>query len=78
MSDTNPFVGKAVDAEAAGEPVVEVAVTADDVPAGSSKEVLDWVGEDKDRAQKALDAEHAKGDDARKGLTADLEKLVGE
>lgn len=44
-----------------------------EVPSGTAKEVLDWVGDDEDRARKALDAEEAKGEDARKGLTRDLQ-----
>jgi hypothetical protein len=48
----------------------------DGVPEGSAKQVLDWVAGDKDKATQALAAEQAKGDSARKGLLADLSKLV--
>lgn len=46
-----------------------------EVPSGSAKEVLDWVGDDEARAQEALDAEQAK-DHPRKGLTSDLQDLL--
>lgn len=46
------------------------------VPVGTSKEVLDWVGQDKAKAQAALDAEKASGE-PRKGLTRELEELLG-
>ena len=49
----------------------------DGVPEGSAHQILDWVAGDPARAQAALDAEHAKGDAARKVLTADLTKLIG-
>lgn len=46
------------------------------VPEGSEKDVLDWVGDDKDRAAVALKVEqnHAK---PRKGLVDKLQKLAG-
>lgn len=47
------------------------------VPDGSAKDVIDWVGDDRDRARAALDAEQAKGDDARTTLVAKLTKLAG-
>ena len=45
------------------------------VPQGTVPEVLTWVGDDKDRAQKALDAENA-DDKPRKGLVKSLEEIV--
>jgi len=45
------------------------------VPEGSSAHVLEWVGADKDRAQRALDAEEASGR-ARRGLVHDLQKIL--
>lgn len=52
----------------------------DGVPEGNAHQVVDWVNEDGAdriaRAQLALDAENAKGDTARKGLTADLQKIL--
>lgn len=51
------------------------AYTAADVPDGSAKEVEDWVGDDKAKAQAALEKERA--GENRKGLTAHLERVVG-
>lgn len=48
----------------------------DGVPDGNAKEVLDWVGEDRDRAAAALVAE-ATRDKPRSTLVAALEKLAG-
>lgn len=45
------------------------------VPAGNVSEVLEWVGEDKERAQLALDAEKAGHN--RKTLVKQLKELVG-
>lgn len=69
-SDRN---GEPLDADQNG--VVDAAEGDDteEVPNGTAKEVLDWVGDDEDRAQRALDVEEAKGEDARKGLTRDLQ-----
>ena len=47
-----------------------------DVPDGTVKEVLDWVGDDKSRAEAALEAEDEKGDDARVSLVEKLEAIV--
>lgn len=44
------------------------------VPEGSAAEVLAWVGDDKDRAQEALDAEDA--GQQRIGLTRKLKEIV--
>lgn len=83
MSDDklNPFLGRKRDNPGELEPVDpddhgvydETETNADAVPAGSAKEVLEWVGDDKGRAQQALEAEHARDDGGRKGLTASLE-----
>lgn len=48
----------------------------DGVPGGSAKQVLDWVGDDRDKAAKVLAAEEAKGDKARSTLVAALTKLT--
>lgn len=45
-------------------------------PTGTRPEIMAWVGEDKERAQRALDAENA-NDKPRKTLVADLEALLG-
>ena len=47
------------------------------VPKGTTKEILEWVGDDKDRAQQALDAEEA-DDSPRKTLVHDLNKKLDE
>lgn len=48
----------------------------DEVPDGTAKEVLAWVGSDPDRARRALQAEQQR-EDPRSGLTGALEKVVG-
>lgn len=56
---------------------VGTAETADesgDVPDGSIDEVLDWVGDDHDRAQRALDAENCKST-PRSSLITKLESI---
>lgn len=45
------------------------------VPTGTSKEILDWVGEDQDRASRALAIEQA-DEEPRKTLVTALKKLV--
>lgn len=54
-----------------GEPVTE---EPEAVPDGSAAVVMSWVGDDPERAQAALTAEQA--GQQRKGLTADLEKML--
>jgi hypothetical protein len=46
------------------------------VPTGTVDAVLAWVGDDTDRAGRALTAEQAKGDKARKTLVEALTALV--
>jgi hypothetical protein len=48
----------------------------DEVPDGSAKDVLAWVGDDPERALQAFEAEDVK-ESPRKVLLATLEKLVG-
>lgn len=85
----DPFRGETVESEDAQAPLADeglpkvegqrdeyVAPGDDEVPAGSAKEVLDWVGDDKDRAQQALDAEETKPNGGRKGLKNDLQELL--
>lgn len=43
---------------------------------GTAKEVVEWVGDDPARALAALQAEQAKGDDARSTLVAKLVKIA--
>lgn len=67
---------------ATASPVEEVstgpAVDADGdgVPDGTRDQVLEWVGDDRARAQAAWDAEVAKGDKARSTLLAVLEQIL--
>lgn len=65
-----------------GTPIAEpeaakAAVDSDEVPAGSIAVVLAWVGEDRDRAIRALDAEQA-SEKPRKSLVTALEALATE
>jgi hypothetical protein len=66
-----------------GSPVEEVAVgpavdlDGDGVPDGTAKQVLDWVGEDRDRAAMALGAELGQ-EKPRSTLIGALEKQVGD
>jgi hypothetical protein len=45
------------------------------VPAGTTAEILAWVGDDKERAQRALDKEQA-DDKPRAGLTGELKEVL--
>lgn len=45
------------------------------VPIGTVPEILEWVGDDKDRARAALDAETATGS-PRKGLSTKLNEIL--
>lgn len=49
----------------------------EEVPSGTSKEILGWVAGDKNRAQAALNKEQS-GDQPRKGLVRELNELVAE
>lgn len=49
---------------------------AEDLTAGNIHDVLERVGDDKVAAQAVLEAEKAKGDDARTTLIDDLEKII--
>jgi hypothetical protein len=48
----------------------------DHVPDGTVAEVLGWVGDDRDRAQLALDAEGERSGPPRRTLVAQLETLA--
>lgn len=52
----------------------ETVVDPEAVPEGPAAEILRWVGDDAERAQKALDAEEA--GQQRVGLTKKLKELV--
>lgn len=47
----------------------------EEVPEGNISEITDWVGDDKDRAQLALDAENGQ-DTPRKTLVKHLEEVI--
>ena len=47
----------------------------DHVPSGSTKEVLQWVGDDKDKARRALEKEEAH-EQPRKGLVRELNEVL--
>lgn len=50
----------------------------DAVPDGTIAVVLDWVANDPARAQRALEAEEARGDKARSTLVADLVAIAAQ
>jgi hypothetical protein len=56
---------------------VRTSGSVDDVPGGTTQQVLDWVGDDKDRARQALDKEE-KRENPRSGLKAKLEDIAGK
>jgi hypothetical protein len=50
---------------------------ANETPTGTSKELIDWVGEDPERAQRILDQENA-SDKPRKTVVEAMEKLLDD
>lgn len=58
-------------------PIVAPDAKEGDVPSGTVPEVLSWVGDDKERAQKALDAEN-ENDKPRKSLVSELEGIISD
>jgi hypothetical protein len=64
------------DVELVDEQPAEPGPDPDAVPEGTIPEVIDWVAGGKDRAQRALDAELAKGDKARSTLVDQLKQLA--
>lgn len=58
------------------ESAPEPAAVGDEVPTGSVATVLTWVGEDKDRARRALEVERA-AEKPRVSLTGALTALIG-
>jgi hypothetical protein len=59
------------------EPVEPGPVDADQVPTGNADHVLEWVGDDRDRARRALEVEEAKTAGKRGTLVTKLTRLVG-
>ena len=76
MSTSNPYAAKskAEKVEDASSDTQEPKAL--EVPAGSVAEVLEWVGEDQERAAAALEAEKAGHE--RKTLIAKLEELTAD
>lgn len=58
------------------EPDTRPAGDGGEVPGGTVADVMAWVGDDPDRARRALDAEAAKGDKARSTLVDSLTVVV--
>lgn len=78
-NDQDPFRGMSDAVEIAPEPedgLGTYVASEDDVPNGTTKEVLHWVDGDKDKAKRALAAEEAKGEDGLKGLQRELKKII--
>lgn len=69
----NPFSGFA--SRKVEERKVAAEKKANSVPTGTVSEITDWVGDDKAKAQRALDAENANSK-PRKTLVEDLEKIL--
>lgn len=57
-------------------PIIAPDADPNEVPVGTVPEILTWVGEDKEKAQKALDKE-LENSKPRKGLVSSLEEVVG-
>lgn len=82
MSATDPYAAPVVEEaqfeveapEPVEAPATEAAVE-EAVPEGSIKVVLTWVGTDKEKAQRALDAENA-ADEPRTTLVKSLNELL--
>lgn len=82
MSSHDPFAPLAGNAAGAPRETTQEAVSNQapgssdpEVPKGTRAEVLDWVGNDKERAQLALAAENETGE-PRKTLVAELNELL--
>lgn len=82
MSETDPYAAPDVEEakvfeeapEAPKEATEEPVKIEEAVPTGSIKEVLAWVGDDAEKAQKALDAENS--GDKRSSLISKLESII--
>ena len=73
MSNYNPFSG--YESRKVEERKVEAERKANTTPTGTVSEIKDGVGDDKDKAKKALDAENA-NDKPRKSLVEALEAII--
>lgn len=76
MSKKNPYAPKTLEAvTSTGSKVKDVEPAKAEVFDGTIKEVLEWVGDDKEKAQEIYDAETAK-DKPRQTLITHLEELL--
>lgn len=66
---------KVVGGQPTTKPIIAAGADPDAVPEGTVPEILSWVGEDAERAQKALDAE-VESSKPRKGLVASLTEII--
>lgn len=69
-------LGHVAELDEPAEATVPAGPDPDAVPDGTIAVVLDWVGDDPEKAQRALDVEEAKGDRARSTLVADLSAIA--
>jgi hypothetical protein len=84
-TDYDPFRGyfengqkpEAAKAPDAGEPEKPQEPQQEEVKSGTSREVLGWVGDDKDRARRALEKEQA-SDKPRSTLIRELNEVLEE
>lgn len=80
IEDQGAAVELADDDELADEPVPDpapVPADGDRVPTGNADVVLEWVGDDQDRARRALELEEAKTTGKRGTLVTKLRRVVG-
>jgi hypothetical protein len=61
----------------AGSDRAAAVLASTDTPRGTTQQVLDWVGDDKDRARQALEQED-KRENPRSGLKSKLEDIAGK
>jgi hypothetical protein len=73
LADTCPNLVEVLDEVLGAEP----AAAGDGVPDGTAAEVLEWVGDDHDKAAQALEAEQAR-EKPRSTLVGALEKLTAK
>lgn len=71
------FKAEAAEVEAAPVPEPAPKPESNEVPTGTSAEIAEWAGDDKDRAQRALDTEN-ENPQPRKGLVKQLEAVLAD
>lgn len=62
--------------EPTSAPIIAPDADPEEVPTGTVPEILSWVGEDVERAKKALDVETSGDSKPRKGLVSQLTELI--